>query len=344
MVSVPLGKYLTPLAAAAVMVLSGCAQEPSVEKQSLFDIAHAGVEKKICALAPYDTIELAFPSLATYLKGVTPAIEETPFLSAGTDGRTVSCFYETSAGPVTLSVVRGAKASQSMLHSPGVSFKFEGVSFVPLSLAEGIAVETASDEVVFLSAPGLVPRSSLIEAARLIILPSKTTIPDLPLPVGARTHIDVFRTSLALDACAKQIGLSVPSKSATSDPGFASRAAGMVDLFPQADADAYSLATLKRALQASGITWDTTALNVGNKALPLTCENAPAAIWGFIWNDPTSDAPSSGPLTIDEISKTAVTSNAWRVLLMVSASKPTAPSLIPEMPDVSYNVTRTTTP
>jgi hypothetical protein len=341
---VPLWKSLTPLAAAAVLVVSGCAQKPSVEKQSLFDIAHVGVEKKVCTLAPYGSIELAFPSITSYLKGVTPTIEETPFPSAGTDARTVSCFYETSAGPVTLSVVRGTNASQSMLNNPGVSFKFKGVSFVPLSLAEGIAVETASDEVVFLSAPGLVPRSSLIEAARLVVLPSKTTIPDLPLPVGVRTHVDVFRTSIALDVCAKQVELSAPAASTAPDPAFSSRAAGMVDITPRADADAYSLATLKRAMRATGVTWDATTLRVGETSVPLTCDSATAAIWGFIWDDPTSATPSSGPLTIDEISKIAVSSNAWRVLLMISSSKPAVPSRTPASPDVSYDVTRTSTP
>jgi hypothetical protein len=227
-----------------------------------------------------------------------------------------------------------------MLNSPDVSFKYEGVSFVPLSLAEAIVVETAPDEVVFLSAPGLVSRSALIEAARLIVLPSATNIPDMPLPVGARTRIDVFRTTFEIDVCAEQLTLDAPAKQNADGPAFASNAPGVIDIFPQTDADAYSLATLKRAFKAAGVTWTASALSVGDTEHPLTCDNKPAAIWGFIWDDTSSDSPTSGPLSGEELAKTAVTSNAWRVLLVVSASKPSNPSRTPAMPDVVYNVSQ----
>jgi hypothetical protein len=341
---VTLGKYLTPLALAAAVVLSGCAQEPTAEKQSLFEIAQSGVEQNICALAPHATIELAFPALTSYLNGEIPTVEEKAFSPAGADARTVSCFWDTAAGPVTLSVVRGESAPQFMLNGSEVTFKFEGVSFVPLSFAEAVVVKTAEDEAVFLSAPGLVPRSALIEAARLVVLPSLTKIPDLPLPVGARSRIDVFRTSLAIDACGAEVSFDKQGTQNAKDPAFVSHGAGMVDLYPQSDADAYSLATLKRVLNAASVRWDTSSLQVGETPVSLSCENAPAQIWGFIWEDPTSDTPSAGPLTIDEFSKTAVTSNAWRALLMISPSKPSSPSRIPAMPDVSYSITQTTRP
>jgi hypothetical protein len=337
-------KYLTPLAVLAVLAVSGCTSSKSPAPQSLFEIAHSGVATGACSLAPHGTIELALPALTSYLSGVTPTVEEKSFPASGPDAMTVSCFWETAAGPVTLSVVRGATAPQSMLNSPGVSFKFEGVSFVPLSLAEAIVVKTAPDEAVFLSAPGLVPRSSLIEAARLVVLPSNTKIPELPLPVGARTHIDVFRTSLAIDACSERIEFENPAGGTINDPAFVSHSAGMVDVFPQSDADAYALATLKRVFKAAETTWSASSLQVGKASLPLSCGGAPASIWGFVWDDPTSTTPTSGPLTIEELEKTAVTSNAWRVLIMIASDKPSAPSRTPDMPDVSYNVTQTANP
>lgn len=328
----------------AGLAACGSEKEP-VAAASLFSRAELAAKEKKCGLEPAGSLVQVLPVLGEHLDGVAVTVKAEKFPAAGADARSVTCVWDSTAGFITLTAVKGSSAPAVMLAHPSVTLRYgDAVAFVPMGFAEALALRTAPDEVLVLTAPGLVSRDMLINAVRVIAAPAMVEWPPMRLPEGARPNVDVFRTGVAIAVCGKKITIRPTATKEKGEAGFVSNVPGLVDIYPRSDADAYALATMKRVLRAAPVTWEEDGLHVAAAVFAPSCDGKPASAWGWVFDDPRAKAPSLGPVPLEELYARPVTGNAWRILVEVASEKPSSPAFVPEAPEVDYNVKRTPAP
>lgn len=327
---------LLSLSSSLALVSCSKADKPPV---SLFDRVAASTDT--CALKPSSgTLGTALPEISK-LEKVTPDVKSSSF--DGVKGSKIySCTYETKAGAVVLSVLKGPGVVEYLQNAPTTSLRYGStVSFIALPLAEAMVVEILPDEVAFVAAPGLVSREHLIALTRDLLSSSNVPFPRILPPLGIRPGVDAYRIAAALSVCGEPVSLEATPSSGTPS-AFSSPIAGVIDIRPSSPADAYSLATFRRALKATGLVFEDGTLTLSGKTLAATCGSVPATSWVWMYESPSTTLPSRGPIPASEVLDTPVLTNGTRILVEIAATKPTKPAQTPKVLDLTYDVTRTT--
>lgn len=336
-------------ACAALAGLAACSSS-APEVKSLFPTSPPDATS--CPLSGENTLR-NLDSYIPNISSVTPkvALEDVQTVPGV---KNFSCAYESKAGVVLLSVLKGAAAPSYLASSPTVSLRYGGsVSVLSMPLAEGFSATILPDEAVFVAAPGVVPRSALKDTLEDVLRPSGFVLPRMDFPQGIRPVVDVYRLTVALSVCGKSVILASSTPSETSSAStipaasgpFFSPLPGVVDVSPRAPSDAYSRATIGRVVEASGVTLLNNRLSLSGTPLGTKCSDSPASPWVWLFEDIKSNKPTSGPLPADEAWMRPLTKNGTRILLEVASKKPSSPSISPKAPDISYDVTRgSTTP